>query len=334
HVKGHKTGAVMAFLLSALVKFITGPLVMLYIWVVLRQLATWRERGWFLVRSCLCSAAVMGTLFFMANVKEGVPAARFAGSSDFYSNNFHELIFKGIRRLLGEDSWSVKVPIYFQSWWFTTVQNGSLYAGPQKSAKVIGSIEKHRKLLVIAPYLSDWVTVFDPVSRKKGFVSDDLMEEIDNDSNDMDTDPLIAKLEEAPPDWPTVIQANLWIRRGCWTLFALFGLVAAWRTTDFDRFISWSGVVMLALYFLIMTHFWPWYLTWALALVALKPANLPAKLAIILSASVMTLYVTIGYAFGDQDWIYTYRSIPAVVLPAVVFLGIVILRKQKEASLI
>ena len=329
HVNERKTGAVAAFILSALVKFITGPLVPLYIWMVLRQLSSWRERIWFLARCILCSAALILTLFFLANVKGGVPAARFAGSSDFYTNNFHELIFKGLRRLLGEDAVLVEVPIYFQSWWFTTVQNGELYAAPEKSGRVLGTVEKNRKLLVLAPYRSNWVTVFDPVLRKQGFVSDDLMEDIDNDSGGYDEDPMVARLEQPPPDWSTVIQANLWIRRTCWVLFALFGLLAAWRTTNFDRFLAWSGAVMLALYFLIMTHFWPWYLIWALALVALKPENRPATLALFLSAGVLTLYVTIGYAFGDHEWIYTWRSIPAVILPAAVFLLQIFVQRKK-----
>jgi hypothetical protein len=320
HVKGRKTGAVTALLLSALVKFVTGPLVLLYLWMVLRQPASWRERAWFLARSLLCMGAVAWALFFMAHVKSDLPATRFAGSPAFYTNNFHELIFKGIRRLLGEDAASVQVPVEFKSWWFTTVQSGELRAAPEETAEVLGPVAKNRRLLVIAPYVADWATVFDPVLRRKGFVSDDLMEEIDNDSGGLDDDPAIAQLEEPPPMWPTVIKANLWIRRGCWLLFALFGLLAAWRTTDFDRFLSWSGAVMLAIYFLIATQLWPWYLIWALTLGALKPANLPAKLAMFISVGVLTLYLTIGYEVGDLDWIYNLRSIPAILLPTAVFM--------------
>lgn len=104
-------------------------------------------------------------------------------------------------------------------------------------------------------------------------------------------------------------------------LFALFGLLAAWRTTNFEQFLAWSGAVMLALYFLIMTQFWPWYVIWALAIGALNPDKLPAKFALLLSGTVLTLYVTIGYALGDYDWVFALRSIPAIVLPAAIFLA-------------
>jgi hypothetical protein len=330
HVKGHKTGAVVALLLSALVKFVTGPLILLYIWMVLRPLQSQRERAWFLARCILCSGAVMWAVFFMAHVRVGAPIGRVAGSTEFYANNFHELIFNGLRRLLGEDAESVKVPLEFQSWWFTAGQSGTLYAGPESTAEVLGHVEKGRKLLVIAPYTDERVRVFDPVLRRKGFVSNDLKEEVNNDSGELDDDPYIAQLEKPPKEWPTVIKANLWIRTGCWTLFALFGLLAAWRTTSFDRFLTWSGAVMLAMYFLITTRFWPWYLIWALALGALKPANLPAKLALLMSASVLTLYLTMDYSSLDYDWIYNIRSIPAVVLPAVVFMVVVLCRKRKN----
>ena len=139
HVQGHKTGAVAAFLLSALVKFVTGPLVLLYIWMVLRPLQSQRERAWFLARCILCSGAVMWAVFFMAQVRAGAPIGRVAGSTEFYANNFHELIFTGLRRLLGEDAESVKVPLEFQSWWFTAGQSGTLYAGTREHSGSAGT---------------------------------------------------------------------------------------------------------------------------------------------------------------------------------------------------
>jgi len=320
HLKGRNTGTVVAFTLSAMVKFVTGPLALLYLFMVLRQISDWRARARFAFRSAICAGVVIVAVSFMANVKTGVPAARFAGSAKFYTNNFHELIFKGVRRWLGEDAEAVHVPIDFQSWWIAMAQTGELRAVPDAKGRSVAHLEKNRKLLVIAPKVNDWVRVFDPVSRQRGYVSNDLMEEIDNDSGGLDDDPLIAQLEASPTDWPTVQRANLLIRRVCWALFALFGLLAAWRTTNFDRFLAWSAAVMLATYFLIMTQFWPWYVIWALALGALKPALRPAKLAMLLSAGLLTLYVTLDYAFCEDDWLYVYRSIPAVVLPVVIFL--------------
>ena len=78
---------------------------------------------------------------------------------------------------------------------------------------------------------------------------------------------------------------------------------------------------MLASYFLIMTQMWPWYVIWALAFGALNPGGSPARLATFLSVGMLTLYMTIGCANGDYDWVNTCRSLPAIVLPALLFLA-------------
>ena len=40
---------------------------------------------------------------------------------------------------------------------------------------------------------------------------------------------------------PTVLAANRIIRGVTWTLFAAFGLLAAWRTTNLETFCIWSA---------------------------------------------------------------------------------------------
>ena len=110
------------------------------------------------------------------------------------------------------------------------------------------------------------------------------------------------------------------IRLITWTLFAAFGLFAAWRTTDLESFCVWSAAAMLAAYFLILTEIWPWYVNWAITLGALVPASRAARLAAILSAGVLTLYATIGYQGSEPAWVYACRSLPAFVLPLVLWL--------------
>ena len=320
HVKRYKTGAALAILLSSLVKFVTGPLLLLYVWMVLRQMESWRERAWFVARSLVCCAILTGAFFLAADATSGMPAARIAGSAEFYNNNFHELIFNGIRRFLGEDPQSIEVPLTFQAWWFKAAQSTKLYNAPSPSALVLGVEPKDRLLLVIAPLESEWAYVFDPVSRKRGYFLADFMAGIKDDSGGLDVqDPVLAHLEECHLDWPTVLKANLWIRRVCSLLFASFGLLAAWRTTNFERFLSWSAIVMLVTYYLIMTQFWPWYMIWALALGALNPGALPAKFAMWLSFTVLSLYVTIGYENSDFPWVFSCRSLFSIVLPSLIF---------------
>ena len=320
HLRGWKMSATLALLFSGMIKFITGPLVPLYLWLVMRERQGWKKRVGFLARNLVgCGLITLG-VFAESGMHSILPAARFAGSPDFYMNNFHELVFKGLRLLLGEDRLSIQIPLSFQGWWFSTRRAGIIYDQPDKGKPILEHVEKNKKLLLIAPYTSEWIRVYDPISRCKGYLSKDLIQDTDNDFDLFDFDPEVVQLEMLQMDRSTVVTANLWIHRTCYLLFALVGLIAAWKTTNFDRFLSWSVIVVLATYYLVMTQFWPWYMIWALALGALKPLQLSARLALMLSAGAMTLYVTTGYDLGDHEWIYVWRSIPAVILPTILFL--------------
>jgi hypothetical protein len=319
HFKGWKTGTVVALTLSALVKFTTGMLVPLYILMVLRGMRGWRERILFLARCGVCAGAVVAITVVFARVKTDVPAGNQATSPEFYANNFHELIFRGIRRLLGEDAESVMVPTKYGSWWAVADGDTVLYSAPWKQGEIVTPVKKGQKLLVITETLSTWMRVYDPASHKRGYVFKYITTHV-VDPGKLSPDPELEQLELNTIDWSTVVTANRWIRIATWGLFAAFGLLAAWKTTDFDRFLIWSGAALLASYFLVMTQMWPWYILWALGFGALKPERLPARLAVLLSGFVMTLYITLGYAAGDNTWIYTFRSLPAIVLPFVIFL--------------
>ncbi len=333
HVRGRKAGAAAAIMLSGLVKFVTGTLVPLYMWMVLREARTWRERRLFLLRGGLAAGAVFVAAVTLGRANTGVPAAHFAASAQFYSNNFHELLLAGVRRLLGEDPASVQAPVTFGSYWVAVTSADVLHADASEKAAALTTLPKSRKLIVIAPHLdADWLRVFDPVTHLKGYVYYPSVDEIP-DPDGMDSDPDVAHLEDTLLDWPTVQRANAIIHTTTWALFAAFGLLAAWRTKNFDRFLTWSAAVMLASYYLIMTQFWPWYLLWAVALGALKPQGSPAKLALLLSGCVLTLYVTINYENGDDQWVYVCRSLPALVLPLLLFTILYGFRAARERRL-
>ncbi len=249
-----------------------------------------------------------------------LPAAHFATSPEFYANNFHELIFKGLRRLLGEDADSVEVPVEFGSYWVELKSPAFLLAQPEENAKAMARLPEHRRVLVVSPQADeDWVRVYDPVSHRQGYTAYAAVVEVGDPPGEAD-DETLERLEDEPENWPSVEKANAWIRGTAWGAFALFGLVAAWKTTNFDRFLVWAPAALIASYFCIMTQLWPWYLMWALALGAFCPGKLPAKMAVLLSCSVLSLYCTIGFAqSSEKGWIYTYRSIPAIVLPTALF---------------
>ena len=321
HLRGWKVAAVIALTLSVLVKFLTGPIAALYVWVVLRQLPGWRERGVFLARSGLAAVAVAVAIAAAAGVRVGedVPAAQSATSSDFYANNFHELIFKRLRLALGEDPDLVRQPIYFESWWARTTSATELKSAGSPGAPALSHLAPGASLLMLARPMSEWLFVYDPAAKMKGYVHDGQVEEASPPAA-IKTDPAVRRLATPPMERDTVRRANNAIRLVTWGCFAAFGLFAAWRTVDLRSFLIWSAAAMLAAYFLIITEIWPWYVIWSLALGAMQPGSRPARLAIFLSAGVLTLYATIGYQGSEPAWIHATRSLPAFIAPLLLWL--------------
>jgi hypothetical protein len=330
HLRGWKVSAVLALVISALIKFLTGMLIPLYLWLVLRETKSWRERILFVGQSVAGAGLLALASFTLAHTHFGVPVSQAATAPDFYDHNFHELIFKGIRRCLGEDADSVAVPIYFQGWWLAAKTTSVLRAAPSPQSEFRHGLPSGDKVLVIAPQKTEWARVYDPASRQNGYVDTSGFQETPRPTV-ADTDPEVRRLSKMPLDWPTVRTANLCIRVVTWFIFAGFGLLATWRTTNFQEFVVWSAAVLIASYYLIITQIWPWYINWSIGLAALAPTRLPAKFAVILSACVLTLYITIGFQGSEPWWVYTFRSVPAFVLPASVLL-LWMLRSRSHAE--
>jgi hypothetical protein len=318
HLRGWKVGAVVALVCSALVKLVTGMLVPLYIWMVLRQATTWRERGTFLAKGALATSLVYSSVCILAREGLNVPAARAPTASAFYDNNFHDLILRGLRRYLGEDPESIGAPYYFQGWWLAAKTNTEL----RGTASPVGQIQEHLakgdKLFVMAPQKTEWARAYDPGAHRKGYIDTSFFDETTRPSQ-ADRDPFVKSIEGMAIVWPTVQTANRWVRMVTWILFSGFGLLAAWRTRNLDDFVIWAAAALIASYYLVFTQIWPWYINWGLALGALAPASLPSRFAVLLSASVLTLYVTIGFEGSAWPWLYTVRSLPAFVLPLILY---------------
>ncbi len=320
HLRGFKAGAIVALLLSALVKFITGMLLPLYVLLVFRQSETWRERLRFIARSGAAAALVgLATITFTRS-HSGSATTHAAVAADFYINNFHELLFKGLRRALGEDAESVGSPVYFQGWWLAAKTNTCLRLQPGDEGTVRQSLAAGTRVVVIAPQESEqWVRAYDPASHQRGFVN--LLDFTDS-ARPSDADDLAKQFDTMTADRPTPQLANHLLRAVLWLAFAAFGLLCAWRTNTFEEFLVWSAAALLASYYLITTGIWPWYANWAVALGALATHRQPARLAAILSACVLTLYVTIGFEGPYASWVYSLRSLPAFVLPLVLFIAL------------
>ncbi len=331
HLRGHKASAVVALTLSALVKFLTGMLVPLYLLLVLREAKTWRERISFVLRSAISAGAVALVAFHFAKADADLPVAHSATAPDFYMNNFHELIFTGLRVVVGEEPESAKVSVFFYPFWVRLRESAELHSAKSASAPVLRHAEAGERLLIISPIRTEWLRVYDPVTQQKGFFAGDSYDETKRPAL-ADSDPVARELEKPVIERRTVRRANAILRIVTWLGFAAFGLFAAWRTRSFTDFLVWSGASLLASYFFIITEIWPWYVNWALALGALAPGRLPARFAMMLSAGVLTLYLTLGFQGTRLGWAFPYRGLLAFVLPLLIFTALWFFRWRKVAA--
>jgi hypothetical protein len=181
----------------------------------------------------------------------------------------------------------------------------------------------------------NWVRLYDPTDRAVGFMRLPGIHEIATPADAM-RDPAVRVLSVPPKGWPTVIKANWWIRVVTWGVFIPFALLAAWKTTDFERLIYWSTAFFLASELLVFSKIWPWYMVWPLSFGALLPRSVPARLSVAMSAGFILLYVFLDYADTRFEWAYDLRSLFTIVLPVILFAVVEICRrlvgKPRETS--
>jgi len=316
HVRGHAAGAAVALMVSALVKVITGPLAPLYIVMTLRGMRGWRERGVFLLKAMGGCAVAVGVSMAGARMSPSGLLIQTASSAAYYENNYHELLFKGVRWALGEKADSLNAPMDFRTYWVGANGRAVLHAGTGNKTEDIALLRSGQPLLVISDEDSDdWLRVYDPVDHLQGYVDWEHLVVIDDPPN-AESDATVKRLSGWPPDWPTVVMANRMIRVGTWGLFALFGLVAAWRAVDLETFLRWGTWFFLAALLLVFTRIWPWYVIWPLAYGALRPGSWGARMAVALSAGMMLMNAVFDLVNTGYDWAYDYRSVICIVLPA------------------
>jgi hypothetical protein len=320
HLHRSHAGAVVALTMSALIKVITAPLVPLYILMLLRRAPGWKERARIFASTTVAAVTVAILSVLVARMNTNGLIASTAGSAQFFENNYHELLFKGLRRLLGEQADTIEAPMDFHTYWVAVNRRTPLHAGISNKTPSLGMLPSGQQLLAISDEDSDtWLRVYDPATHLQGYVNWSHLAWID-DPPFAATDPVIRRISGWPPDWPSVFEANRIIRLVTWSLFITFGLLAAWKTRDFDGFIIWSTAFFLAAQLLVFTKIWPWYAIWPLAYGAIKPRSGSALLAVLLSAGMLSMYVLFDFSTSlTLYWVNDYRSIPAIVLPVVIF---------------
>jgi hypothetical protein len=293
--------------------------------MMLRQSKGWSERAWLLGRAGLGAVAAVALSVICARMSLNGLTVHTASSPQFFENNYHELVFKGLRRLLGEPADSIEAPMDFRPYWVATNGHAVLHAGVSNKTDDLARLTAQHPLLAISDEDSDyWLRVYDPVSRLQGYVDWSHLVVPGADPPIAERDRSAQRLSEYPPDLATVREANTLIRVTTWGLFIAFGLLAAWKTRDFEGFLYWGTAFFLASQLLVFTKIWPWYAIWPLAFGALRPRSAAMWLAVLLSAGMPAMYVLFDFSNSlEWSWLNDYRSIFSIVLPVVIF-GIIL----------
>jgi hypothetical protein len=334
HLFGRRFLATFFFSLSVLIKFATAPLIPIYLVMVLRQLPDWQKRIGFLAQAAV--AGVIALTLTLIPLHSGsqdrvIPAAAqtdepksLYGSWIFeqgYINSLHELLFRAFRLQMGEQADDVR-DVEFQGWWITPTKPTDLQLIASPNGQTIERLGQGTPLLVVQRYVDpghDWLRVYEPQTGRKGYVSVEETDAIDR--------PAFAERDSALLRWergrsPTAVRADFVIKTVGWAAFALAWLAALVYARDVRRFVLAATSLMLASYWLINSAFYAWYVVWALAFAALVPTSAPALLAALLSATALTIYATTSFdGIDGLEWIFTYRSLPALGLPLMLFAG-------------
>jgi hypothetical protein len=227
----------------------------------------------------------------------------------YYINSVHEIAFRVGRRLGGEDPQLADATIFFQGWWLKSKAQAELYRSPATNAPM-SPLTPGSLLLVAAPQMNDdWVYVYDPTGRRRGFVRNAQVEET-SEQSDLQSDPVLADLSLPLGQRSLPVRVSLMIRLITWLVFgaAFFWLVR--RTRNATELPGNSLTLLVIALFLVASWFWPWYVVWALPLAAVAPKNPARMLATQLSFCVLLLY-----ALSESAWTYSWRAAFVFGLP-------------------
>jgi hypothetical protein len=304
----------MALVLSVLVKIVAAPLLPLYLVAVLRLLPGVRARARFLLTAAGVGVAATATILVAANAGPEILTVGSLGvSANRYQNSLHELTFNWLRQESDNEPEWADVPADFQPYWLATHATSDLWSDTEQ----IGMVRPWSVMLALAPQKGDWIRVYELASGRLGYVRAATVGPLDRPDTDIDYE--VSRLEAGPARSPAAVEANSIVRLVSWSSFGLVGLLAAWRVRDARSFLVWSTIVLLGYYWLAAAWIWPWYITWALVPAALITDSRISVPVAILSAAVLTIYPSRGFEGSAEHWIFLYRSIPAFVLPLILW---------------
>jgi hypothetical protein len=304
-----------ALVLAVLIKIVAAPLLPMYLVAALRSLSGIWSRARFLLTSGLLGLAATAATLAAANVGPEILTVGSLGvSADRYQNSLHELVFNWLREEPGREPEWADVPADFQPHWLGTHTTSDLWSDTEQ----IGMVRPWSILLALAPQWGEWIRVYDLATGRIGYVRASAVGPLDRPDADINNE--VARLEAGPALSPAALHANSIVRILAWGCFGIAGLVSIWHARGTQSFLLWSGIILLAYYWLAAAWIWPWYITWALVPIAFVTHSRVAILTALVSAGVLTIYASRGFEGSVDNWIFQYRSVPAFVLPLLLWL--------------
>ncbi|MCG3150298.1 MAG: hypothetical protein PCFJNLEI_03781 [Verrucomicrobiae bacterium] len=330
YVRHRRIAGFLVLTLSVLVKFVSIVLLPLYLLMLYRdQLRPSRRRE--LLASILGGGLLLSVALLATSYRGGTtPRAANDGSlfksaakvvfGAQYINNIHSLLISEWRRIaVGETGEALQVPLAFRGSWVLAADPTVLRQAPGEDSAAVLALPPGAVLLTLNWPRDGWVWSHDCTTGQRGYLPVRELESI-VPAPALAADPNLQRIAGGPLGNARVKWANAGLRLTTWIAFIGFWCVAATRVRDWRTFALSSCAVFLALYWLVGSWIWPWYIVWSLLLAALIFDSYPARLALLLSFTVLTLYPTIS-APGSTGWVAqlsTYRSLIAFTLPLVV----------------
>jgi hypothetical protein len=315
-VWGRASLGIGALVLASLVKFVALALVPLVGLFVLRRLPSRRAR----LRFALTSGAISALLAAAVLVPVWAGPDTFAAGTlgvggDRYVNGLGELALGELRVWLGESREETEVPLQFKGWWVATHAAASLRRGRADDAELVREIPQWTGLLVVGPEKGGWLEVYDPATRRSGYVRAGAAGPTERPTG-LEGDEDIVRRERGPEGSPALQAANRIIRLVGWGGVGLVWLGAlVFGTRSFGLLMRGWTATCLALFYLASAWFWPWYVSWGLLGAALAPSSWLARWTVLLSWGVVCLYATLGFGETDLWYLQTYRSLAVFGMP-------------------
>lgn len=294
------------------------PLLGIYL---LRTAPSWLSRVLVAMRSAVVAAVVAAAVLAPVWAGEAMIGVVTLGSgADRYVNSLAEPALGELRVRLGASREDLEVPLQFSGWWVANHTPTSLYVG-REGTETVQLLPAWTELLVVGPERAHRLRVFDPDTRRIGYVDSTMLGPIDQPAELADDEETQARLRGPLGSWE-LAEANQQVRQVGWAAFLVAMLLAlAFGTGSFARLAAgWAGVC-LVLNSVTLTWFWPWYVLWGLLPAALAPRSRFTRATVFLAYGVSLAYSLMGFQDTNFWYLHNYRALPMFGVPLVLMLS-------------